>query len=754
MAEGRAMRRIRLSAERQIASGPGFDSFNMNQPVQKTTPASMTDHEKILVPAQLSARLTAHNPGYWIAVFLLPLLVLWHRRDALFSPLWYTDPWFYLGHFRNLANFKRDIFPGNYYGSRLAWIVPGFLVHSVFSPLIANIILHLAVQLTATLSFFGTLRLTIGPRSAFLATMVFSVQPWLWAATGWDYPDGAGIAYFLLAMALYTRAALQPLRTWSILFAGMALAGMAYTHIFLATFTPLAPLFYIGLVWVWHRDDLTKLLRVVCVWTAAGFAIVTLTLCGINYLAEGRLWFYAPSVDRALSMAKDFYFVRSIWENHKLVPWLWPAIAGICTAALLLPARLRKTALRANPVGLLFSMQLLLAVAYMGYLQKRGTTVLGHHPYVSYLLPFAFLVMGASFWPAIETMTLRIYLLLCSGAAIIFAALWYQPYGFLTFSSLSAERIVSSVSAGALLLALLLRSRRAGPFLAVIGFAAFAAMTMAQMVGVGWATLHCTPDEYARVMAIRQRIEDRRKGSPIRFWFDKHEPPYHEYLALNSTYLAEFNRISESFPKGCDEQIDPRSLVVVTSQKQAAAEVARAALDNCWQSFGIQPRLESIETVVRKPDSYTISLLRIEPRSIRSSSEGDLFENVPLDRIKLAAPGAVVERGQTGVAVTTLPGAGAYAASAVLGLEPNQNAKFAVHVKLKVLRGKIGVGILNSGKNAFLLEIPAWPAPWESEVIVPLPSPPVIGDLIIRNLMINKSTSSAVVSKIEIWKLP
>src|SRR5579871_3721471 len=172
----------------------------MRQPGRDTQLASTTDSERVCAPAQRGRGLSGNDSLYWIVVLLLPLLVLWHHRDALFSPLWYTDPWFYLGYFRNLVNFKREIFPGSYYGSRLAWILPGFLVHSVFSPLIANSILHLAVHSTATVSFFSILRRTIGARSALLATMAFSVQPWLWAATGWDYPDGAGIAYFLLAM--------------------------------------------------------------------------------------------------------------------------------------------------------------------------------------------------------------------------------------------------------------------------------------------------------------------------------------------------------------------------------------------------------------------------------------------------------------------------------------------------------------------------------------------------------------------------
>jgi hypothetical protein len=79
-------------------------------------------------------------------------------------------------------------------------------------------------------------------------------------------------------------------------------------------------------------------------------------------------------------------------------------VAGI-TAISLLPARLRKGVVRHNAAGLLFSAQLLVTVAFMAYLQYRGIAVLCQYTYSSHLLPFVFLVIGTSFWPAAEAMS-------------------------------------------------------------------------------------------------------------------------------------------------------------------------------------------------------------------------------------------------------------------------------------------------------------------------------------------------------------
>ena len=48
---------------------------------------------------------------YVLAVLLLPAIVLWRQDNTLFTGVGYLDPWFYLGFFRNLVNFKGSAFP-------------------------------------------------------------------------------------------------------------------------------------------------------------------------------------------------------------------------------------------------------------------------------------------------------------------------------------------------------------------------------------------------------------------------------------------------------------------------------------------------------------------------------------------------------------------------------------------------------------------------------------------------------------------
>jgi hypothetical protein len=554
----------------------------------------------VISPKPATQTASIRNGLYVVAVLLLPLLVLWHRDNVLYSPPWCTDPWFYLGYFKDLADFKRDLFPTFHSGSRYPWILPGYLIHSLFAPVIANCILHLTVHSIAVLSLFSILRVTAGVRGAFLTAMVFSLHPWLWAATGWDYVDGPDIAYCLLALALLTRSARQPVRRGSLLLAGMALAGMLYTNLSWITIAPLLPLSYIVLVRAWHRTPMIRSLPAVCLWSGAGFGIVTVAFCGVNYLLDGSLWFLRSTIVLARSVVANWLWPVSMWQNGGLGPWLWfGAVAGIA-AVLLLPSRLRKGAVTHNAAGLLFSAQLLVTVAFMAYQQYRGIAVLGIYSYASHLLPFVFLVIGTSFWPAAEAMSPRAFVLTCCATAVVFGAIWYRAEQPLLPASEAAL-----AGTGALALALVLRRRQTGVLLAMAGFAFLTAGVVTETV-----QLHGTRAEYERVMDTRERIESVRHGGAVWFWYNESDPDIPDYFAVNATYLAEFSRLGTAFPQyGCDVKLETGALVVVSSRDQRAPETASGVLADCWRAQGMKPEVEEVDGFQRSDRPYTVAMI-------------------------------------------------------------------------------------------------------------------------------------------------
>jgi hypothetical protein len=546
-----------------------------------------------------------------LAVLLLPALVLWRQDNTLFTGVGYLDPWFYLGFFRNLANFKGSAFPCTYYGSRLSWILPGALIHSLFPPLAANCILHLAVQSVAAVSLFTTLRIAAGARRAFLATMVFSVNPWLWNATGWDYVDGVGIAYCLLTMALLTTAVVRPAGRWVLLAAGMALAALVYSNLFWVALAPLLPLYYIALAWIWRRTPAIRSVLSLCLWFGAGCVIATGAFGGINRLLDGHFWFYAPSVLSGLRLAShENPWFQSIWLDHALAPWLWFGVIAGSVGLALLPYRLRRPLTGSNAAAVLFAAQWLLAIGLMGYTQYRGSpAALGLPYYASYLLPFTFLVIGSSFWPAAEKISQARYVLICSIAAVVYGAVWYDYAGLTLPTRPAAIRPI--VLAGSCLLAagLVLRRRTAGILLAIAGLAIFTSQVRVGMPN----DAHAYRRQYEALMLARDRIETIRNGRYVRFWYDAHDPAIRDYDALSSTYLWSSSLWGDRFPEPPrDVDVPPGTLFVVLSSQGHDSELARKTLSLGWEPYGMRAALVENDIIERGSYRYTMALLTAE----------------------------------------------------------------------------------------------------------------------------------------------
>ena len=656
---------------------------------------------------------------YAVAILLLPLVTLWRHDDPLFSPLWQSDPWFYLGYFRDLVNFKRDLFPDIYYGTRLSWILPGYLAHRILPPLFANAVLHLGVHIVATASLFRILRSTAGVRAAFLTAILFSAHPWFWCATGWDHVTGAAIAYLLLGMACLAAAAEMPSRGWPLTLAGMSLAAAVIAHLFLAAFVPLILLHYAGTVWA-RRDPLKPTLIHAAIRLAVGFLVVTVPLCAINgFLIDGNFWFWSPSFRTAGTVMQNYMWPESIWrEQGWLVPWLWLPIASAAVAVASI-YRWRGAANRRDLARSMVSAQLLLALAFMAAMQLRGITLLGHYYYACYLLPFAFLVIGNSFWQAAEKMQARTYVVACAAVLLLAAAAWYDPASH----PAPGGPAWFAAACGALAASLALRKRPAGVFFAIAGFVVL--MFASYNGSIESGRLHATRAEYQRVMDARQQIEKRRGDSPILFWYDREEPAYLEYCALNASYLAEFSRIGEHFPAGCPERTDKRTVVVVSSWREGAAEIARSALDRCWSGAGLRAVIHETFVGGQGPHPYTITLLGSEtdysvlrPLSVTfgpSSGKGVLQlvpnptrdEPLPLN-LWYSSPGSWQSVTFEGIEVRT-PGGRSDYAFAYPALEVPATGRYRFVLRYSPRSGQFAFGALPADGSRWLASVQSRP---------------------------------------------
>jgi hypothetical protein len=558
-------------------------------------------------PAAPESRVAAIR--YLAAVLLLPLIVLWRQDNTLFTGYGYIDPWVYFGFFRNLVEFKRNLFPGTVYGSRLAWILPGAAVHTLFSPLTANCILHLAVYTVATVSLFLTLKWVAGPRRAFLAAMLFSVNPWLWSAAGWDYSNGAAIAYCLLTMALLTWAALAPTRRWALLAAGMALAALVYVDLRWVALAPLLPLYYAGLTRAWHQTPILRSFLALCRWFGAGCVALTLALGAANYFLDGHFFFYAPSVLDFLQPASSRApWSQGLWVGDAPAPWLWFAMVAAATAVVVLASKLPRWTGPGNAAPVLFSAQFLCALACLAYCQVRGNPVLGVSYRASDLLPFSFLAIGVWFWPGVEAVRPRTYLAICCAAAAVLGIAWLDGVAGL----LAKIPYALGFGAAALAASLLWPWRPWGVSFSLAGFFVFTTL----QVGSSYANLdaHAYRDQYQSLMESRARIESIRQGHAVQFWYDDKDRAMPDAVALSSTYLWSSSLLGRSFATPpCDVEVPPSTIIaVISANRTHGTDFAVSALGACWSEKGLRAVPVETHVVDRDLYTYTMPILRVE----------------------------------------------------------------------------------------------------------------------------------------------
>jgi hypothetical protein len=593
----------------------------------------------------------AHRMGYVAAVLLLPVLVLWSQDNALFTGYGYIEPWVYFGYFRNLVEFKRNLFPGNPLGAQLSWLLPGAAFHTLFAPVTATRLLHLGVHSLASMSLFLTLKWAAGARRAFVAAMVFSVNPWWWAAAGWDYVDGIGIAYSLLTMALLTWAALVPQRRVALIAAGMALAALLLTGAGWLALAPLLPLYYVGLMRAWHQIPFERSVLTLCVWFGTGCAAGGLGFGVINYFLDGRLlpeslasrgWLAAAAVAALASVVVWHKIARRIfmlalssmlvlcvfawiayaailpgsgspaarleglWSQQAPSPWLLFPILAVAAALAILFSE-RRNAGREISVRVLFALQLLCAFGWMAYAQMRGRPELGQIQYASKLLPFSFLVIGAGFWPDVEKVPKRDYLLFCCAAAAVLGYAWLGEG-----AQMAAHLAYAPWIGAAALLASLFGLRLPEYLICSLGgFFLFTALGVGARFG--GIDAHAFRDQLQALSDARERIESNRRGKLVRFWYNEKDPAPANAVALAATYLDEESLLNRSSSKpSCNTDLLPPELLASIEAKSTAPDFVTSTLSGCWSENGLRAISVEKDAVGRGSASYEMALLRVE----------------------------------------------------------------------------------------------------------------------------------------------
>jgi hypothetical protein len=551
---------------------------------------------------QLLVERVRHHALDWTIWHLL-LLIAWPWLLLLVSPNWiylnvggYVDAWLYFGYFQNLRSYLQTYTDIQYYGSRLSWVVPGYLAYHLLPPLAANLILRLGVFYTTVLSTYGTLALTTQRRTALLIALLLGGYSYFLQAAGSDYVDGAGIAYLALCIFCLTSAARRP-RGWLWLVgAGAAAAGLLGANLFLGLLLPGLGLYYLML----NRQRGLGALVLGIVPGALGMFGGMALLGLMNLVLGSEFWFLRTSLRFA---AATLNLPSNPWISHR-TDWplayphlIWPNLMLLLAALYLFVPRLRAR-LAGYPQGVALLALYLATLLPMVAMQLRSATpVLQAFFYASYLIVPLFLALGVVLAPTLASLPRAQYsALLGAAAALTLLALLLRACGSNPPNAIGQALVLGLIAIAALIVA---PKRSWPPLLLVVVLCAGTPHALNTVGALDYcrAVRPTQGQPAAMYRAVHEGIYALRELAPGRrpyFWYNRQEQPVYGFFS--SAHLYTWNMVGDDFPSLAhptdgQARLEQGQTVVLLSRQDDAPELARRVLSSQgWRTTSLGQR--------------------------------------------------------------------------------------------------------------------------------------------------------------------
>lgn len=390
------------------------------------------------------------------ALVVYPLLLMLITRSWLLMPLG-IDAWVYYGYVREPA-FYLAVFSGYYIGARLPVIVPAHFAHNLLgSPVLYAYATHLTICILSLLALYFIVSHLFNRRAGLITALLMgSYWPFLLTQSGY-YIDNVINLYMLLTLVFLIQS-LSGKRVLWLTLAGGAWMGACLSNLFVATFTPGVILFYA--IIVFRQPAPTRMsirtLLLNALWVVVG-AVAYLVLLGVVNVVAFQ--------DNFLFFLDGFNFISSFTQNTS--PYIppqpdWPlrmAWLGLPLAMLILVLVRTLSAFRQRPAersypGLAVnSLYLWIIIAYLIINFVFRQPLLGISYYVTLMLPYLFMALGAALTPTLQRFTHRQILLLVPCVAMLGAG-WFAATKWLSSSpyDTSGPPLALAIHAGGVLL--------------------------------------------------------------------------------------------------------------------------------------------------------------------------------------------------------------------------------------------------------------------------------------------------------------
>lgn len=710
-------------------------------------------------------RIVARLNSHYVTLVLLPWLLFVINPNWAFQGFGQMDPWYYFGLSMDFPRYQHLYLA--YSSERLTWIIPARIFVALLSPVFGWLAFHVCIYYLSVFALYSIIRRLFDPASAFVAATLMGAHPLFIGSNGWTYVDSGAMAYLLLSFAALAAAKGAKYPSAYVILGGVAWAAACYTHSLWWVLTPCCALFYWGMINEELdpagklRDRLVRYLGVAAMF-GLGIAIMTALMTIAHYCVHGSGGgpFFAQSlkvVDFMATVKKEqVYWGTDSYAWLKKAGWIvFPAFTMMGTAFALLWHYLGKGRLSRSSVGI--GMTYSYAFVALLYLQLRNAHVMEFDYYVSILIPLEFLALGAIFLRTPPGLASRIvYVVVGAGTAIsILPLVRVGLYNVLHEESLWLHYVLGLA---AIVTGLLWRSPR-GWACAVIGLAIASFGLVPAYPGVAWTSHQNGLSATERVAEAVKTIDLNTPTNkfPV-FWIDDFNDPYTwEYRAIMCA-LHTHGWSMWRYPS-----VDPAKLplpgaeLILITREQNIFEGANATMTKAGSPLRMfkQQLISGEGEDPGKRVSYWLTFTDVvdPPHEESSAKPGAELEVVPgaikLSAVLPAVPGAVVELGPP-VHITTIPQKYAYAAYEVLPFSSEDWKPAQVRVSLRVLSGKIGIGILETSEASFYIHTLVEPSGAFQSVTLDLEHPGVTRKLVVSSEAPNGTKAEVEISKVEL----
>ncbi len=563
----------------------------------------------------LLSRRRFRDPGL-AGLALLPLVLLALDSNWIYSGP-HRDAWIYFGYFQNAIFYLRH-FQDLYYSSRLAVILPGFVVYHLLPPVVANFVLHLALYWAAVLSFYYVTKELFGARVALLAGLALGCHPYFLQAIGWNHPDAFGITYFLLALLFLTQASISPAWRFLLLAAGAMATAILSSNLFYGIYLPLLAGHF--LVLNRQRGRIPLLPAVACV--ASGAVGMLLLFGSLTWMLGGEFFYFRSSLKFVSgSIGTPNIFRDPTYSWLLLAVWLvFPAVV-LFGAAILLGRSRTRASLRQDRLLLWSQIQFLILLAAMLFFQVFGdTAVLEHFYYASLLIPSAFLAFAGQLRQLMDGLPDRLF----TGLAAVVALLQIVPLCVPIVHSLTKDGMPFKAPVPLALFAGLgvavAMWRKTTGMRAILNL--FLCLALSQFLVRQGGTIfeqfeHHDGDGRGLFRQLSHAVTAIERFDPsqnARLWYDLDEHDGRIYDAVASAFLLCPRMIGLDFPdiqagRMCDGvQLGPGVPIAILSADPAAFKKAATAL----HSIGLSAQFLGWEEIDGPSRGFALTYLRTE----------------------------------------------------------------------------------------------------------------------------------------------